>query len=112
MKGPQGDLSAKKIDVVLREDGHVDHLDADDGVVATIGKRKATGRALNYLAAEEKYTLSGARGAPVHVVDDCNDGEGMVAVFFKSKDTLSISGGDAMRTTTTKAGGSCQASDR
>ncbi|HTM02570.1 MAG TPA: LptA/OstA family protein [Vicinamibacterales bacterium] len=110
MKGPQGDLTAKRIDVVLQEDGHVDHFDAEDGVTATIGKRKATGRALNYVAAEEKYTLSGARGALVHVVDDCNDAEGMTAVFFKSKDALQVDGGQKTRATTTKAGGSCQAS--
>jgi lipopolysaccharide export system protein LptA len=65
------------------------------------GGRRATGAHLVYRAADERYELTGRRGAPVRVVDPCGETEGATLIFFTSTDRMVVDGHEQVRTRTT-----------
>jgi lipopolysaccharide export system protein LptA len=109
VKGPDGNLLAKNIDLFLAAEGSsADRLEAYDNVTAFVGTKKATGARLTYHAASEQYDMRGAGTVPVHITDSgsCREMSGKTLTFFKSADRIIVDGNEEMRTQT-KSGGTC-----
>jgi lipopolysaccharide export system protein LptA len=99
--GPQGDLHADRIDVLLAEQGgHVDRLEAYTNVNLKLDARTATAERLTYFADEERYLMSGAGAKPVKVVEACQETTGKTLTFFKSTDRIIVDGNEEIRTQT------------
>jgi lipopolysaccharide transport protein LptA len=113
MSGPDGDVTADKIDLFLAEEGGaLERAEADGNVISRQEQRRAYGTHLTYLAKEGEYTMV---GAPVKVYKDtspdCGLTEGAVAKFSsatKAADgknrvsTSTVSGSDAFPHTSSK----------
>ena len=99
--GPQGDLHADRIDVLLAEQGgHIDRLEAYTNVSLKLDARTATGDRLTYFAEDERYLMSGAGAKPVKVVEMCKETTGKTLTFFKSTDRIIVDGNEEIRTQT------------
>jgi len=99
--GPQGDLHADRIDVLLAEQGgHIDRLEAYTNVSLKLEARTATGDRLTYFADDERYLMSGAGAKPVKVVEMCKETTGKTLTFFKSTDRIIVDGNEEIRTQT------------
>ncbi len=99
--GPQGDLRADRIDVLLAEQGgHVDRLEAYTNVSLKLDARTATGDRLTYFAEDERYLMSGAGAKPVKVIEMCKETTGKTLTFFKSTDRIIVDGNEEIRTQT------------
>jgi lipopolysaccharide export system protein LptA len=109
LSGPQGDLRADRIEVVLaRGASRVDRLEAYTNVNARVDTRIATGGRLTYYAEDERYVLVGASPVPVKVVDTCRETSGKTLTFFRTADRIIVDGNEEIRTQT-KSGGPCSA---
>jgi lipopolysaccharide export system protein LptA len=109
LSGPQGDLRADRIEVVLaREASRIERLEAYTNVNARVDTRIATGGRLTYYADDERYVLVGASPVPVRVVDTCRETSGKTLTFFKTADRIIVDGNEEIRTQT-KSGGPCSA---
>lgn len=109
LNGPEGDVSAQHIEVVLATGrSHVERLDAYTGVSVTIGSRTATGARLTVHAADARYVMAAGPGVPVRIVDRSTNSctEGRTLTFFKGTDRMTVDGNEEMRTET-KSGGPC-----
>jgi LPS export ABC transporter protein LptC len=107
LSGPQGDLTAARIVVVLaKEESRMDRLEAYGAVTLRLDTRVATGTRLTYHAADDRYVMAGAPAAPVRVVEPCRETTGNTLIFFKSSDRIVVDGNEEIRTRTT-SGGSC-----
>jgi lipopolysaccharide export system protein LptA len=101
LSGPQGDLRADRIDVILAEKGgHVDRLQAYTGVTMKLDTRMATGERLTYFSEDERYLMSGAGTKSVKVVEACRETIGRTLTFFKSTDRIIVDGNEEVRTQT------------
>ena len=101
LSGPQGDLRADRIEVVLaQQDSHVDRLEAYSSVNMKVDARTATGERLTYFAADERYLMSGAGTKSVKVVENCRETTGRTLTFFKSTDRIIVDGNEEQRTQT------------
>jgi LPS export ABC transporter protein LptC len=97
LNGPQGDLRAQRIVIVLARDGNeIDRLEGYDNVTMVQGDRTAVGARLTYDAAEESYLISSQGGALASIratiQGSCRETTGETVTFFKSNDTLSVGG--------------------
>lgn len=105
MSGPDGDVTADKLDLYLGEQGgELERAEADGNVVSRQEQRRAYGTHLTYTAKTEEYRMV---GAPVKVykdtAPDCSVTEGAVATFTSATapdgkpraSTSSVSGSDA-----------------
>lgn len=97
MSGPNGDVTAAKIELFLAErGGQLERAEADGNVVSRQDLRRAYGQHLTYQAKDESYTMT---GSPVKVYDDtppdCRVTEGAVATFQRSGSASSVRGSDA-----------------
>lgn len=122
--GPQGDLSARRIEMYLAADGStVDRVEAfDDVKLKTVFRdssappalgsartsapteaRDATGLRLTYYGADQRYVM---HGAPVMIVEKCRETLGKSLTFFTAVDTITVDGNEEIRTQTT-AGSDC-----
>jgi LPS export ABC transporter protein LptC len=109
VSGPQGDLRANRIEVVLAQNGgRAERLEAYVNVTARIDTRLATGARLTYFAEDQRYVMIGAGAVPVKVNDGCRESIGKTVTFFKSADRIIIDGNEEIRTQT-KSGGACAA---
>ena len=109
LSGPQGDLRADRIEVVLAQGAsRVERLEAYTNVNARVDTRIATGGRLTYYADDERYVLVGASPVPVKVVDTCRETSGKTLTFFKTADRIIVDGNEEIRTQT-KSGGPCSA---
>ena len=107
LSGPQGDLRADRIEVVLAQGAsRVERLEAYTNVNARVDTRVATGGRLTYYADDERYVLVGASPVPVKVVDSCRETSGKTLTFFKTADRIIVDGNEEIRTQT-KSGGPC-----
>ena len=105
--GPQGDLRATRIELVLAQQGsRLDRLEAYDEVSLKVDTRTATGARLTYFAADERYVMTGGGTIPVMVVESCRRTTGKTLTFYKSVDRIVIDGNEQIRTQTT-SGGAC-----
>ncbi len=94
MNGPDGDLTADKIELYLTESGgELERAEADGSVVSRQQNRRAYGDHLTYIAAKDEYTMV---GKPVKVFDDtppdCKVTHGTTLTFHKAVDTISATG--------------------
>jgi lipopolysaccharide export system protein LptA len=109
LSGPQGDITADKIDLYLKESGdEVDRAEAFAGesTVVTIREqnRKTTGTHLTYTSADDRYVIV---GKPATNVDACgNQTTGATLTFVKATDTITVDG-NGFRTET-KGTGECK----
>ena len=109
--GPQGDLHAGRIDIVLaKPDNRMERLEAFTNVTLKMETKSASGARLTYVAAKEQYVISGERAIPVTVVvraaatattpPSCREWSGRTLTFYKSTDTISVDGNEESRTDT------------
>lgn len=104
VSGPQGDLRAGRIEVILSESGKaLGRLEAYTSVTLLDASREAVGDRLTYLDGEGRYTM---QGAPVRIVSQCRDISGRTLTFFRSTDTIIVDGNQETRTQT-KGGAAC-----
>ena len=107
VSGPQGDLTATRVEVVLgEENGRAERFEAYANVTVRLDVRVATGDRLTYVADEERYVMSGVAMVPVKVVEACHETTGRTVTFFKSTDQIIVDGNEEVRTQT-RRGGSC-----
>jgi LPS export ABC transporter protein LptC len=101
VSGPQGDLRADRIDVILAEKGgHIDRLEAYTNVNMKLTTRTAAGERLTYFSEDERYLMSGAGTKSVKVIEACRETTGRTLTFFKSTDRIIVDGNDETRTQT------------
>lgn len=104
VNGPQGDVSAGRIELYLTEDGGgLERAEALDAVTMQDTTRRATGTRMTYFARDGRYVMS---GSPVVIVEECRETTGKTLTFYRSTDTITVDGNDEKRTQT-KAGGKC-----
>jgi lipopolysaccharide export system protein LptA len=97
MSGPNGDVTAAKIELFLAEQGgQLERAEADGNVVSRQALRRAYGQHLIYNAKDGTYTMT---GSPVKVYDDtpgdCRVTEGAIATFQRVGGASSVQGSDA-----------------
>ena len=101
VSGPQGDLRADRIDVMLAEKGgHIDRLEAYTNISLKLDTRTAVGDRLTYFSDDERYVISGAGTKAVKVIEMCRDITGRTLTFFKSTDRIIVDGNEEIRTQT------------
>jgi LPS export ABC transporter protein LptC len=110
LSGPQGELRAWRIEMVLAAGaGRADRLEAYDDVNLRVEMRRATGVRLTYFAEDERYVMTGTATSPVCVVDPTRATTGKTLVFYRSADRILVDGNEETRTQTT-SGGLCASS--
>jgi LPS export ABC transporter protein LptC len=105
--GPQGDLTADKVELYLLEGGsELDRAEAYGSVKVKDKDRTATGARMTYHAKDERYDMS---GTPVQVVEQtatgCRETRGRTLTFHKSVDTIRVDGKEIRAEA--KTGGKC-----
>ena len=109
LNGPQGDLRASRIDIILGETAsRVERLEAYADVDMRVGTRVATGDRLTYFAEDERYVVSGIATVPVTIVEECRQTSGRTVTFFKSAERIIVDGSEEVRTQS-KRDGPCAA---
>jgi lipopolysaccharide transport protein LptA len=98
MSGPNGDVTAAKIELYLAEQGgQLERAEADGQVVSRQVARRAYGSHLTYLAKEDIYTMT---GSPVKIYEDtppdCKLSEGTTAKFHRTGNSMEVSGTSAV----------------
>ena len=100
VSGPDGDLRAERIEVVLARENEVERLEAYTRVTIVLGPRTATGGRLTYHAQEERYVMSGTGATPVSFRESCRETTGRTLTFFKSTERIVVDGNERSRTET------------
>lgn len=112
LSGPEGEVRADRIDVVLAEaSSATERLDASGGVSLRLGAKRGTSQRLTYVASDQRYELSGSAAAPVSVVEGCRATTGKTLIFYRSTDRILVDGNEELRTQT-KSDGPCLPSTR
>jgi lipopolysaccharide export system protein LptA len=110
LSGPQGDLRAARIEVVLAPAAsHIERLEAYKDVNVHLDTRVATGDRLTYFDQDGRYVITGVATIPVTIVEDCRETTGRTVTFFRSAERIIVDGNEEIRTQS-KRGGSCPAS--
>jgi hypothetical protein len=108
LNGPQGNLRAQRIEIVLAPEGsRAERIEAYTNVTIKVDARTATGARLTYYADDERYVMSSVAPILVTVVEApsvpgarCNETIGNRLTFFKSTDTIVVDGENVNRTQT------------
>ncbi len=108
--GPEGDMSAQKIELYLKLGG--DDVERAEGYAAPNEKltlrevhRTTTGARMTYTADKETYVVT---GAPATLIDECGrETIGKTLTFVKSADTIVADGNQQIRTQTKGGSGKC-----
>jgi LPS export ABC transporter protein LptC/lipopolysaccharide transport protein LptA len=97
--GPQGDMTAKKIELYLKPSGEeLERAEGYESVTLRDQNRKTTGARMTYFSADERYVVT---GAPVSIVDQCGrDTTGKTLTFYKATDRIVVDGNEQFRTQT------------
>ena len=104
VNGPQGDLTADRIALVLASpERALERIEGYGTVVARVAARDARGGRLTYHASDERYVFT---GAPVQFTEECRVTTGRTLTFFGTAGKLIVDGNQATRTVT-KGGGRC-----
>ncbi|NOT25326.1 MAG: LPS export ABC transporter periplasmic protein LptC [Acidobacteria bacterium] len=110
LSGPQGDLRATRIEVVLAgAASRIDRLEAYRDVDVRLDTRVATGDRLTYFDADGRYVITGVATVPVTIVEECRETTGRTVTFFRSSERVIVDGNEEIRTQS-RRGGSCPAS--
>ena len=106
LSGPQGDLQADRIDVVLREGARqMDRLEAAGRVSLKVTGRTATGEKLTYADADGQYVMSGSGTTGIRIVDGCRETVGRTLILYKTSDRVIVDGNEEARTRTKSGSG-------
>jgi LPS export ABC transporter protein LptC len=108
VKGPQGDLRAERIEVVLAQpDNRMDRLEAFTRVRLDIDAKTGVGDRLTYDAQNERYVMTGTGATPVTVVvttaatatspQSCRETAGRSLTFTKSTESVDVDGKEETR---------------
>ena len=99
MIGPQGDMTADKIELYLKPSGdELERAEGYENVTLRDRNRKTTGGRLTYFSADERYVVT---GAPVTIVDQCGRvTTGKTLTFYKATDRVVVDGNEQFRTQT------------
>jgi lipopolysaccharide export system protein LptA len=104
VNGSQGDLTARKIELYLKEASkEMERVEAYEDVTVRLEVRTSTGSRMTYFSDDERYLM---RGAPVRIVEECRLTTGQTLTFFRSTDRILVDGNEQIRTQT-KSGGGC-----
>ena len=97
--GPQGDMTATKIELYLKPSGEeLERAEGYENVVLRDQNRKTTGARMTYFSADERYVVT---GAPVSIIDQCGrDTTGKTLTFYKATDRIVVDGNEQFRTQT------------
>jgi LPS export ABC transporter protein LptC len=110
LSGPQGDVGAARIELVLAETGsQLERLEAYTAVSVRLDTRVGTGDRLTYFTEDERYVMTGIATVPVKIVEECRETSGRTVTFFKSSERIIVDGNEEVRTQS-KRGGPCPAS--
>jgi lipopolysaccharide export system protein LptA len=96
MSGPNGDVTADKIQLFMAEEGgELERAEADGNVVSRQETRRAYGKHLTYIAKDATYTMT---GTPVKLYDqtptNCRITEGTTLIFDRGLNTSTATGND------------------
>jgi lipopolysaccharide export system protein LptA len=96
MNGPNGDVTADRIQLFMAEEGgELERAEADGNVVSRQETRRAHGKHLTYIAKDGTYTMT---GTPVKLYDqtptNCRITEGTTLIFDRSLNTSTATGND------------------
>jgi LPS export ABC transporter protein LptC len=109
LSGPQGDVTAARIELVLAKTGsQLERLEAYTAVNVRIDTRVGTGDRLTYFTDDERYVITGIATVPVLIVEECRATTGRTVTFFKSTERIIVDGNEEVRTQS-KRGGPCPA---
>src|SRR5262249_6178702 len=100
MNGSQGDMTAAKIELFLKESGNeLERLEGYEGLtLSDQQRRKTTGARMTYFSADQRYVVT---GAPGRIVDECGrESTGATLTFYKGVDRIIVDGNDRARTQT------------
>ncbi len=110
LSGPQGDLRAGQIEVILAEAASkIDRLEAYRDVNVRLETRTATGDRLTYFDADGRYVITGVATVPVTIIEECRETTGRTVTLFKSTERIIVDGNEEVRTQS-RRGGPCPAS--
>ena len=106
MSGPDGDMTAVRIDLFLKPSGdELDRAEAFESVVLREQSRETTGSKLIYTTANETYIVT---GVPVKILDPCGRvTRGKTLTFNKGTDNIVVDGNSQIRTQTKGGNGNC-----
>jgi lipopolysaccharide transport protein LptA len=99
MSGPQGDMTAEKIELYLKPSGdELERVEAYEKVTLRSESQTTTGLRLTYFDADGRYLV---HGTPVMIVDQCGrETTGRTLTFFKATDRIVVDGNEQVRTQT------------
>lgn len=99
MSGPQGDLTAQKIELFLKPSGdELERVEAYETVSLRSETQKTTGNRLTYFGEDNRYLVN---GSPVTIIDNCGqETTGRALTFFKTTDRIVVDGKEGVRTHT------------
>jgi lipopolysaccharide transport protein LptA/LPS export ABC transporter protein LptC len=99
LNGPEGDVTAQKIELYLKESGdELDRVEAYNEVTLRSDTSKTTGVRLTYFDSDGRYLV---RGTPVTTIDSCGrETTGRTLTFFKATDRIIVDGNEQIRTQT------------
>jgi LPS export ABC transporter protein LptC len=110
VSGPQGEVSAARIELVLAKTGsQLERLEAYTAVNVRVDTRAGTGDRLSYFTEDERYVMTGIATVPVRILEECRQMSGRTVTFFKSTERIIVDGNEEVRTQS-KRGGPCPAS--
>jgi len=97
--GPQGDMTATKIELYLKPSGEeLERAEGYENVTLRDQNRKTTGARMTYFSADERYVVT---GSPVSIIDQCGrDTTGKTLTFYKATDRIVVDGNEQFRTQT------------
>jgi LPS export ABC transporter protein LptC len=106
MSGPEGDMTAARIELYLKPSGdELERAEAYENVTLREQSRETTGTKMIYTTADETYVIS---GAPVKIVDECKrETTGKTLTFNKGTDRITVDGNSQIRTQTKGGNGNC-----
>jgi len=108
--GPEGDITATKIELYLNVDGDdveraEAYADGKEKLTLREQNRTTTGTRMTYTADREAYVVT---GVPATVIDECaRETIGRTLTFVKSTDTIVVDGNQQIRTQTKGGNGKC-----
>lgn len=99
MSGPQGDMTAERIELFLKPSGdELERVEAYEDVTLRSDTQKTKGARLFYFDADGRYLVD---GMPVTIVDECGrETTGRTLTFYKSTDRIVVDGNEQTRTQT------------
>jgi lipopolysaccharide transport protein LptA/LPS export ABC transporter protein LptC len=99
LNGPEGDMTARKIELYLKESGdELDRVEAYEKVTLQSETSKTTGVRLTYFDEDGRYVVG---GTPVKTVDSCGrETTGRTLTFFRATDRIIVDGAEQIRTQT------------